>query len=39
MGEGFPIKPLEEELNELAKKMIEPQHLKEVIVQVGSALK
>ena len=37
MGEGFPIKPLEEELNELAKKMIEPQHLKEVIVRVGSA--
>jgi nucleotide-binding universal stress UspA family protein len=37
MGEGFPIKPLEEKLNKLAKKTIEPQHLKEVIVQVGTA--
>jgi universal stress protein A len=37
MGEGFPIKPLEEKLNKLAKKTIKPQHLKEVIVQVGTA--
>ena len=38
MGEGFPIKPLEKELNKLAKT-IETQHLKEVIVQVGTPLK
>ena len=37
MGEGFPIKPLEEKLNKLAKKTITPQHLKEVMVQVGTA--
>ena len=37
MGEGFPIKPLEEKLNRLAKKTITPQHLKEVMVQVGTA--
>jgi universal stress protein A len=37
MGEGFPIKPLEKELNALAKNMIEPQLLKEVIVRVGTA--
>ena len=36
MGEGFPIKSMEENLNKLAKT-IKPQHLKEVIVQVGSA--
>ena len=37
MGEGFPIKPLEKELNALAKNTIEPQLLKEVIVRVGAA--
>jgi universal stress protein A len=37
MGESFPIEPLEKELNTLAKKTIEPQLLKEVIVQVGTA--
>ena len=37
MGEGFPIQPLEEKLNKLAKKTIKPQHLKEVVVQVGTA--
>ena len=37
MGEGFPIKPLEKELNALAKNTIEPQLLKEVIVRVGTA--
>jgi universal stress protein A len=37
MGEGFPIKPLEKELNELAKNTIEPQLSKEVIVRVGTA--
>ena len=37
MGEGFPIKPLEEKLNKLAKNTIAPQHLKEVMVQVGTA--
>ena len=34
---GFPIEPLEKELNALAKKTIEPQFLKEVIVRVGTA--
>jgi universal stress protein A len=37
MCEGFPIEPLEKELNALAKKSIEPQFLKEVIVRVGAA--
>jgi universal stress protein A len=37
MGEGFPIKPLEKELNKLAKNTIEPQLSKEVIVRVGTA--
>jgi universal stress protein A len=37
MGEGFPIKPLEKELNALAKNTIEPQLLKEVLVRVGTA--
>ena len=37
MGEGFPIKPLENELNALAKNTIEAQLLKEVIVRVGTA--
>ncbi|MGB7793917.1 MAG: universal stress protein [Terrimicrobiaceae bacterium] len=37
IGEGFPIKPLEMELSELANKPIEPQLLKEVIVRVGMA--
>jgi universal stress protein A len=37
MGEDFPIKPLEEELNALAKRTIEPRLLKEVIVKMGTA--
>jgi nucleotide-binding universal stress UspA family protein len=37
VGEHFPIKPLEEELNALAKSMIEPQLVKEVIVRLGAA--
>jgi universal stress protein A len=37
MGEDFPIKSLEKELNALAKNTIEPQLLKEVIVRVGTA--
>ena len=37
MCEEFPIEPLEKELNTLAKKTIEPQFLKEVIVRVGTA--
>ena len=36
-GEDFPIKPLEEELNALAKRTIEPRLLKEVIVKMGTA--
>ena len=35
-GEDFPIKPLEEELNALAKRTIEPRLLKEVIVKMGT---
>ena len=37
MSKGFPIEPLEKELQALAKKTIEPQFLKEVIVRVGTA--
>ena len=37
MGEGFPIERIEEELNALAKRMIEPELLKEVLVRVGPA--
>ena len=37
MCEEFPIEPLEKELKALAKKTIEPQFLKEVIVRVGTA--
>ena len=37
MGEDFPIKPLEEELNALAKRTIGPRLLKEVIVKMGTA--
>ena len=38
MGEGFPIKPLENELNALAKNTIEPQLLKEVHCPSGHGL-
>ena len=37
MGEGFPIRPIEEDLNALAKRMIEPELLKEALVRVGPA--
>ena len=37
MGEGFPTGPMKEELDAFAKKMIEPELLKDVIVQVGTA--
>lgn len=37
MGDGFPIGPMKKELDALAKKTIEPDLLKEVIVQVGTA--
>ena len=37
LGEGFPIQPIEEDLNALAKRMVEPQLLKEVLVRVGPA--
>ena len=37
MGEDLPIKPLEEALNVLAKRTIEPRFLKDVIVRVGTA--
>ena len=37
MGEGFPIKPLEKELNALAKNTIRPEFLREVLVRVGTA--
>ncbi len=37
MGKDFPIQPLEEELNALAKRTIEPRFLKDVIVRVGTA--
>jgi nucleotide-binding universal stress UspA family protein len=37
MGEGFPIERIEEELNALAKRMIEPELLKEVLVRMGPA--
>jgi universal stress protein A len=37
MGEGFPIQPIEEDLNALAKRLVEPQLLKEALVRVGSA--
>jgi nucleotide-binding universal stress UspA family protein len=37
MGEGFPVGPMKKELNALAKKMLEPELLKDVIVEVGTA--
>ena len=37
MGKNFPTKPLEEALNELAERTIEPRFLKDVIVRVGTA--
>jgi universal stress protein A len=37
MGEGFPIGPMKKELDALAKKTIEPELLKEVLVRVGTA--
>jgi universal stress protein A len=37
MDQGFPIQHFEEELNALAKRMIEPELLKEVLVRAGPA--
>ncbi len=37
MGEGFPIESMKKELEALATKTIEPDLLKDVIVQVGTA--
>ena len=37
MGEGFPTGPMKKELDALAKKVIEPELLKDVIVEVGTA--
>lgn len=37
MGEGFPIGPMKKELDALAKKMVEPDLLGDVVVQVGTA--
>jgi universal stress protein A len=37
MGEGFPTEAVKKELDAFAKNMIEPELLKDVIVQVGIA--
>jgi universal stress protein A len=37
MGEAFPIHPIEEKLNALAKRLIDPELLKEVLVRIGPA--
>lgn len=37
MGDGFPIGPMKKELDALAKKIVEPALLGDVVVQVGTA--
>src|SRR5215510_16417797 len=37
MDQGFPIHHFEEDLNALAKRMIEPELLKELLIRVGPA--
>ena len=36
-SEGFPTASIKKELEELGNRMIEPELLKDVLVQVGSA--
>lgn len=37
MGEGFPVGSIKKELEASARKLVEPELLKEVIVQIGTA--
>ena len=37
MGEGFPVGSIKKELEALAKKLVEPELLKDAIVQIGTA--